>query len=407
MKFETDTPCVITAALTGGFARKEQLPWLPCSPPEIATAAIDCWKEGAAICHIHVRKPDGTPGHDKAWYEEIRDRVRAESDLNLNFTTSRLEGMTAEHRFEPVQCGPELATFNSGSLNFGDVFVFENSPTFMRRIAMEFWRHQVRPEFECFDTGHIGNIKRMIAEGYFEPPYFFQLVTLPNGTTPPRAGLILEVLKELPPNSHWMSVGAAKDQLPMNALGIIMGGHVRTGFEDNIYYRRGEKGKSNAQMVARVVRLCGELNRPVATAAQARTILGMRDAKNPTSKAYTRPFPAPAASGPVAAFFESVPRRLAGTSTPGLLSSYQFLLRGDGGGPWWVKIDGGTVTSGPGEIRDPSAYITATAADLLGVLDGTVPVVGAVMSGKILVSDGRFSGYGTFFAALGAGAEGR
>lgn len=403
MKFETDTPCAISAALVGGFARKDQLACLPCTPKEIATSALECWRAGAAICHIHVRRPDGSPTHSKAMYEEIRDLVRAESDLNLNFTTSKLEMMTPEDRFEPVQCGPELATFNSGSLNFGDVFVFENSPTFMRRIALEFWRHQVRPEFECFDTGHIGNIRRMIEEGYFEPPYFFQLVMLPRGTTPPRPGLLLEVLKELPPDSHWMAVGVGKDQLPMNTLGIILGGHVRTGFEDNIYYRRGEKGTSNAQMVARVVRLCNELNRPVATAAEARQIFGLRDPGNPASLAYRRPFPGQSTTGPVAAFFQTVPSVLAGASHPGLLPSYQFHLRGEGGGAWWIRIEDGVATAGTGEIKNPAIYLTAAAADWMAVIGGTIHPSGAVQSGKLIVSEGRFSAYGALLHALAAG----
>ena len=402
MKFETDTPCVISAALVGGFARKDQLPWLPCTPKEIATSALESWRAGAAICHIHVRNPDGTPTHSKALYEEIRDLVRAESDLNLNFTTSKMEMMTHDDRFEPVQCGPELATFNSGSFNFGDVFVFENSPTFMRRIAMEFRRYQVRPEFECFDTGHIGNIKRMIEEGYFEPPYFFQLVMLPRGTMPPRPGLLLEVLKELPENSQWMAVALAKEQLPMNAMGIILGGHVRTGFEDNFYYRRGEKAKSNAQMVERVVRLCNDLNRPVATAAEARTILGLRDAKDPASLAYQRPYPAQSATGAAAAFFATVPALLNGTTQPGLATSYQFLLRGEGGGAWWIKNDNGSVTAAAGEIKNPAVYLTTTAADLMGVLSGAIHPVGAVQSGKIVVSDLRWSAYSALLQALAA-----
>lgn len=403
MRFNTDTPCIVSAALVGGLARKDQLPWLPTTPKEIATAALECWREGAAICHIHVRDAAGNPTHSKAMYEEIRDLVRAESDLNLNFTTSALEGMTPEHRFEPVECGPEIATFNSGSLNFGDVFVFENSPTFMRRIALEFWKYQVRPEFECFDTGHIGNIKRMIEEGYFEPPYFFQLVMLPKGTTPPRPEMILAELQELPPNSEWMAVGTAKDQLPVNAMGIILGGHIRTGFEDNIYYRRGEKAKSNAEMVARVVRLCRELNRPVATTAEARAILKLRDARDPASRAYQRPFPAQSAGGPVAEFFAAAPSLLTGAKHPALLSSYQFMLRGEGGGSWWLKIENGVATGGAGEIRDPAVYLTAATADWLGVLGGTVHPVGAIQSGKVIVSNGRFKAYGALLASLAEG----
>lgn len=401
--FSTDQPCVVSAALTGGFARKDQLPWLPCTPEEIATSALECWRAGAAICHIHVRKPDGTLTHNKAMFEEIRDRVRAESDLNLNFTTSKIESMTHDDRFEPVQCGPELATFNSGSLNFGDVFVFENSPVFMRRLALEMWRYQVRPEFECFDTGHIGNIKRMIDEGYFDPPFFFQLVMLPRGTTPPRPGLLLEVLRELPPNSHWMAVGVGRDQLPMNTLGIILGGHVRTGFEDNLYYRRGEKAASNAQMVARVVRLCNELNRPVASAAEARRILKMRDPKDPASRAYDRSLPQHSTDGTCEKFFAALPNLLRGTAQPGLASSYQFLLRGEGGGQWWLTIGDGTVRTGAGEIPTPATHIVASAADWMGVVGGTVHPIGAIQNGQVIVGDGRFAAYGALLQAMAAG----
>ncbi len=400
--FETDTPCVISAALTGAFARKDQLPWLPCTPTEIATSAIDCWRTGAAICHIHVRNPDGSLTHSKAMFEEIRDLVRAECDLNLNFTTSRVEMMTEDQRFEPVQCGPELATFNSGSLNFGDVFLFQNSPTFLRRMAMQMWRHQVRPEFECFDTGHIGNIKRLIAEGYFEPPYFFQLVMLPKGTTPPHPGLLLQVLEELPPDSHWMAVGVGRDQLPMNSFGIVLGGHVRTGFEDNLYYRRGEKGKSNAQMVARVVRLCNELNRPVASAEEARKVFKLRDARDPASRAYERPYPETVVNGPAAKFFAGVPALLSGVDQPGLAPTYQFLLRGEGGGSWWIQLDQGTATTGVGELETPSVTFTASAADWLAIVGGTTHPVGAIQSGALIVSDGRFSAYSALLQVLAA-----
>ncbi len=213
------------------------------------------------------------------------------------------------------------------------------------------------------------------------------------------------MLKELPPNSQWMAVGVAKEQLPVNALSIILGGHVRTGFEDNIYYRRGEKGTSNAQMVARVVRLCNELNRPVATAAEARQILGLRDAKDPASRAYQRPLPAQSTSGPVVAFFGELPALLAGSNQPGLLPSYQFLLRGEGGGAWWVKIDNGVASTGAGEIKTPAVYIVGPASDWLGVVNGTIHPLGAVQTGNILVSDTRFSGYGAMVQAIAAGKK--
>ncbi|MEO8449142.1 MAG: 3-keto-5-aminohexanoate cleavage protein [Gemmatimonadota bacterium] len=390
--FAAETPCVVSAAITGAFARKDQLPWLPCTPEEIATSALGCWKAGAAICHIHVRKPDGTLTHGKELFAEVLERVRAESDLNLNFTTSKIESMTHDDRFDPVELGPELATFNSGSLNFGDIFIFENSPVFMRRMALVMRRNEVRPEFECFDTGHIGNIRRMIEEGYFEPPYFFQLVMLPRGTMPPRPGLMLEVLKELPEKSHWMTVGVGRDQLPMNSLGIILGGHVRTGFEDNLYFRRGEKATSNAQMVARVVRLCNELNRPVATAEEARQILGLRDARNPASRAYERQWSPTSPDSDAGKFFAGLPNRLSGPAPAGVASSYQFLLRGETGGHWWLALEDGKVATGVGERANPGAFIVSHVADWMGVVNGTHHPIDALQGGKILM-DGKFAAY--------------
>ena len=189
----------------------------------------------------------------------------------------------------------------------------------------------------------------------------------------------------------------------MNTMGIILGGHVRTGFEDNFYYRRGEKATSNAQMVERVVRLCNDLNRPVATAAEARTILGLRDAKDPASLAYVRPFPTQSTTGPVAAFFAAVPGLLNGTTQPGLAPSYQFLLRGEGGGAWWIKHDNGAVTAGAGEIKNPGVFLTASTADLMGVLNGTIHPSGAVQSGKIVINDLQWRAYGALLQAIAAG----
>jgi hypothetical protein len=158
-------------------------------------------------------------------------------------------------------------------------------------------------------------------------------------------------------------------------------------------------------MVERVVRLCNDLNRPVATAAEARKILGLRDAKDPASLAYRRPFPAQSTTGPVAAFFAAVPALLQGTTQPGLAPSYQFLLRGEGGGAWWVRSDNGLVTAGPGEMKNPAVSLTTTAADLMGVINGSLHPSGAVQTGKLVVSDLRWSAYGALLQAPAAGRK--
>jgi 3-keto-5-aminohexanoate cleavage enzyme len=277
----SDHPCIISVAITGAVTRKDQTPYLPCTPEEIATSAIESWREGAAIAHIHVRKPDGSHTHDLELYKEIAGRIRAESDLILNFTTSYFPGMTEVQRFEVVTLQPEMASFNSGSLNFADFFVYENSPQFMLRMAETMRDYGVKPEFEVFDTGQLGNIVRLIDQGLFEPPYLFQFVTGPKGAMPSDARLLRLAVDMLPPESEWLAIGVGKTQIEMNALAILWGGHPRTGFEDNIYYRRGELATSNAQLVARLARLANELERGVATPARARQLLRLRDAGAP------------------------------------------------------------------------------------------------------------------------------
>ncbi|HYV16528.1 MAG TPA: 3-keto-5-aminohexanoate cleavage protein [Conexibacter sp.] len=272
----SEKPCIITAALTGVLTRRSHNPALPCTPAEIVAAAIEARQEGAAIVHIHVRTPDGEPTHDVELYREIQAGL-ADQDLILNFTTSYIPdgSMSEEQRFEPVSLRPELATFNSGSLNFGDMLIYENSPAFMVRMAEAMREHGVRPEFEVFDTGQIGNIARMIEAGHFEPPYYFQFVTGPKGAMPSDPRLLQLAIELLPPQSEWVALGVGAGQLLMSTLGILLGGHVRVGFEDNVYYRRGELATSNAQLVARAARLARELEREVATPQQARELLGL------------------------------------------------------------------------------------------------------------------------------------
>ena len=270
-------PAIITAAITGALTEKDKQPALPCTPEEIIADATACWHAGAAMVHLHVRRPDGGQLHDKAAFAAIKTALEADTDLIVNLTTSYFPGMPQEERFDVVELEPEFASFNSGSLNFGDFFVYENSPQFMERMAKAMREHRVRPEFEIFDTGQIGNIRRMIEDGAFDPPYYFQFVLGPKGAAPADPLLLRTMVGMLPPRSAWTVLGLGPDQLKVNTYSLLWGGHVRTGFEDNIYLRHGELARSNAQLVERVVQLAGILERPVASCEEARQLLGLRE----------------------------------------------------------------------------------------------------------------------------------
>lgn len=270
-------PAIVAAALTGALTEKKKQPALPCTPDEIIASAIACWHAGAAMVHVHTRAADGSSLHDKAAYAEIHRELTRETDLIVNFTTSYFPGggMTEEDRFDVVDLEPDFASFNSGSLNFNDEGIYENSPKFMERMAIAMRDHGVRPEFEVFDTGQIGNIARMIDRGMFDPPYLVQFVLGPKGAAPPDPRLLTLMVDMLPAGSEWTALGVGVHQLHINTLALLWGGHVRTGFEDNIYIRRGELASSNAQLVGRIVELAQILERPVATCEQAREILGL------------------------------------------------------------------------------------------------------------------------------------
>ena len=162
---EHTKPCIISVALTGVITDKAQQPNLPCTPEENIRSALESWHEGASIAHCHTRGPNGERIYDKTMFAEIKSGIEEQSDLIVNLTTSYYPPMTHEQRFEVVELQPEMASFNSGSLNFGDLGIYENSPAFMKKMAEAMLEHGVRPEFEIFDIGQIGNVTRLIEHG--------------------------------------------------------------------------------------------------------------------------------------------------------------------------------------------------------------------------------------------------
>jgi len=267
---------IVSVATTGSWTTREQTPYVPITEEEIAAEAVRCWREGAAIVHIHVRDEQGRVTSDPARYARVRDLIRAQGcDIILNFSTGGGAGIVPdEDRIAPVRLRPEIASFDAGSLNFGDR-VFANAPQFLEALAREMQAHGVKPEIECFDTGFIETAKRFIERGLFQPPYWFQMVLGVRGGAPATVEQLAHMVRQLPPGSLWSVCAIGRYQLPMNVAALVMGGHVRTGLEDNIYYSYRVLAEGNAPLVARIVRIARELGREPASPSEARELLGL------------------------------------------------------------------------------------------------------------------------------------
>ncbi|EOG7682009.1 3-keto-5-aminohexanoate cleavage protein [Vibrio cholerae] len=268
---------IITAAVNGGITPRSKNPAIPHTPKEIADAVVQCSEAGASVAHIHARDEAGKPSYDKDVWREIIERVRARSDIILNLSTSGLNlphGMPEEEAWNHLQYGPDIASFNCGSVNHGDK-PFINSPALAKKLALALKEHQVTPEIEIYHSGVIHEAITLQQQGYLDKKLVFAFAMGIHGGVRPTCKDLLHLVDCLPDNSIWSAIGIGQAQLPLNTYSILLGGHVRTGLEDNIYYRKGELATSNAQLVDRIVRLSHELGRDVATIDEARTLLGL------------------------------------------------------------------------------------------------------------------------------------
>mmetsp|Transcript_16120 Transcript_16120/g.39243 ORF Transcript_16120/g.39243 Transcript_16120/m.39243 type:complete len:274 (+) Transcript_16120:333-1154(+) len=269
---------IITAAVCGSKPTKAQNPAVPYTPAEIAESIFGCHKAGAAIAHVHVREPDGAASHRLELFSEVKERVRRACPIMLNFTTSGLnlkgEDVT-DLRLAPVSLKPEIASLDVGSVNFRDK-TFVNSPAFVRAAAQHMLAEGVKPEMEVFELGHIEQAKHLIKEGLVVAPPFFQLALGIQWGTPATPENLITMHRNLPEGAPWSVLGVGKAQLPMLAMGVLMGGHVRVGFEDNIYIRKGVLTRNNAEQVEMAVDVIRALQADVASVDEAKSILGIR-----------------------------------------------------------------------------------------------------------------------------------
>ena len=235
---------IISAATTGSWPTKAQNPNVPTTPEEIAQAAIECGAAGAAIVHIHVRDDDEKVTCDPARYARVRDLVEAAgSNVVINMSTGGGAGTTSdEERMAPLALAPEIASFDCGSVNFGER-VFINSPTFLRELATRMKTYGVKPEIECFEPGHIWNALRLIDDGLLEPPFWFQFVLGVRGGSPPEVKQLQHMVEMLPAGAHWSVCGIGRAQLPLGMAAMAMGGHVRTGLGGQHLVSQGRAGR--------------------------------------------------------------------------------------------------------------------------------------------------------------------
>ena len=277
---------IISAALTGVLATREHCPAIPYTPVEIAEEAMRAAEAGAAIVHIHARKPDGGPDWSVETFAEIFSEVRARTDAIINFSTGAV-GIPAEERIAHIRdLKPEMAALNMGSMNYAiysekrKVFyhdhVFANPFHDIQFFLETMNAAGVRPEMECFDAGHIGNTRPLIDMGVLEPPLQFSLIMGVLGGIPGTTRHLVDQVDSLPAGSHWQVIGIGLNQWPLVAAAITMGGNVRVGLEDNFYVEEGKMARGNGELVEKAARLCGDLGHEVASIAEARSQLGLK-----------------------------------------------------------------------------------------------------------------------------------
>ena len=271
---------IINAALTGNFSMKSANPAVPTTPDEIAADAKKCFDAGASFFHLHAREPDHRPSCRREIFEEIVHKVRKSCPGSvICLTTSGRVFKTFEQRTAVLDIEgdlkPDFASLSLGSMNF-PTEASVNSPEMIEKVAKKMFEKGIKPELEVFETGMVNYGLYLIRKGYLpESPYFNLFFGL-LGTMPARMVDICHQVNSLPGNSLWGAAGGGRFQLPVNSAAILMGGHVRVGLEDNLFYDY-EKSMpaTNEGLVKRVVRIAGELGRPLASPAEARKILGL------------------------------------------------------------------------------------------------------------------------------------
>ncbi|HZI09467.1 MAG TPA: 3-keto-5-aminohexanoate cleavage protein [Myxococcus sp.] len=269
-------PMVITAAMVGAETTREQTPYLPITPEEIAEDAARCREAGAAMVHLHVRTADGKPSQDAELFRAAIRAIRKRTDVLIQTSTGGAVGMTVDQRCGPLTLTgadrPDMATLTTGTVNFGED-VFWNPRPLVRDIAKRIRALGLRPEIECFDVGMIDEARYLAKEGLVDLPAHFDFVLGVPGTLQPRPEVLDFMIAALPEGSTWTVAGVGRHQLPLVEEAAKRGGNARVGLEDNIYVSKGVLAKGNWELVADAAKRARAQGRELATPEQARKLL--------------------------------------------------------------------------------------------------------------------------------------
>jgi len=276
---------IITVAQTGALVTKAMNPHIPEQPHEIAASAYECYNEGAAIVHIHARDKDGKTTGSADIFRDIHEKIRRKCDIIIQDSTGGGANLTIEQRTECLDAYPEMASLNMGTLvrTMGEATgtPFMNTRADIEAFVKRMNQFGVKPEMEVYNLSMLQEVNILIEKGLIQKPYYVDLILgmAYQGALEANLMYFSTYLQYLHPDAMFNTLGVGVAQTTYATMGMIMGGAVRVGMEDNIYYRKGELATSNAHLVARIVRIARELGKEPATPEEARQILGMKSLK--------------------------------------------------------------------------------------------------------------------------------
>jgi uncharacterized protein (DUF849 family) len=274
------TPCIITVAITGSVPTKKDNPAVPITISEQIESTHASYEAGAALVHVHVRNDDGTTTSDPEKFGRFLEGIRKHCpDMIVQFSTGGRSGMGKE-RGAMLYHRPEMASLTTGSVNFAKI-IYENHPTLIHDLAKSMLEYDIKPEIEIFDLAMLYNAAKLVADGLLKAPVHVQFVLgIPGALPADRAVLDFELgqLQRMLPGATWTAAGIGRNQVAVAEWALELGGHCRTGLEDNLRYDKDRMANSNAELVALIAERAPRFGRTVATPAEARQLLGLRAA---------------------------------------------------------------------------------------------------------------------------------
>ncbi|WP_434046375.1 MULTISPECIES: 3-keto-5-aminohexanoate cleavage protein [Sorangium] len=285
--------CVVTCALSGVLASRKQCPAIPYTPVEIAEEARRAYEAGAAAVHIHARNDDGSPTFSPAVFASIKEEVRRRCPVILNFSTGTILEDVSEQCAYLRESRPEIAALNMGTMNYSKYsrarksfdfdMVFPNTYAKIGKLLSAMNEAGVKPELECFDTGHTQGVWPLIDMGLLKPPLQFSFIVNVLGGIPAHVESLQLQTRIMPAGSEWEVIGISHGQWRMLAAALVLGGNVRCGLEDHLYLPSGEMARSNGELCEVAARMVRDVGRRPATVEEARQILGLRGDDAPSA----------------------------------------------------------------------------------------------------------------------------